>query len=80
MNQNTAILRPKEVAKRLGLSVALVWNKANPKNRHYDAAFPKPFKISANATGFLESEVIAYIQHLAAQRADHSTTEQGSQA
>lgn len=80
MNQNATILRPKEVAKRLGLSITLVWHKTNPKSRHYDAAFPKPFKISANATGFLESEINAYIQLLAAKRTNQPTAEQGTPA
>lgn len=63
-----SIIRAKEVAQKLGISVSSVWNKSNPKSRHYDAAFPKPFKISANATGWLESELLAYIENLANQR------------
>ena len=62
------ILRVKEVARRLGLSMAAVWYKANPKSRHHDPAFPKPFKVSASVTGWLESEVNAYIEHLASAR------------
>lgn len=63
-----SILRPKQVAARLGVSTALVWYKSNPKSRHYDPDFPKPFKVAANATGWLESEVNAYIEKLAAKR------------
>lgn len=62
------VLRAKEVARRLGLSTAAVWYKANPKSRHYRPDFPKPFKVSANVTGWLEREVNAYIEHLAAAR------------
>lgn len=62
------IIRTKQVAQKLGVSVSTIWNKTSPKNRHYDAAFPKPFKVSANATGWLESEIDSYIAHLAAQR------------
>lgn len=63
-----SILRAKQVAARLGISTAAVWYKANPKSRHYDADFPQPFKISTNATGWLESEISSYIEKLAASR------------
>lgn len=69
--QNTAaekpavILRVKQVAERLSISPSAVWYKANPKSRHHDPAFPKPFKVSASVTGWLESEVNDYIGHLA---------------
>ncbi|QRQ83250.1 AlpA family phage regulatory protein [Paralysiella testudinis] len=62
------VLRPKQVAQKLGISVSAIWRKTNPKNRYYDAAFPKPFKVSANATGWLKSEIDSYIANLATQR------------
>ena len=62
------ILRVKQVAERLSISSALVWYKTNPKSRHYDPAFPKPFKVSASVTGWLEREVNTYIEHLASAR------------
>ncbi|MFC3874435.1 helix-turn-helix transcriptional regulator [Neisseria musculi] len=67
MTQQT-VLRVKQVSKRLGISTAAVWYKSNPKSRHYDADFPQPFKVSANATGWLESEINSYIEKLAAKR------------
>lgn len=63
-----SILRAKQVAARLGVSTAAVWYKANPKHRLYDPDFPKPFKVAANTTGWLENEVNDYIQQLAAKR------------
>lgn len=63
-----SILRAKQVAERLGISTAAIWYKVNPKSRHYDADFPQPFKISVNATGWLESEINSYIEKLAAKR------------
>ncbi|RRD88600.1 helix-turn-helix transcriptional regulator [Conchiformibius steedae] len=66
--QNNTVLRVKAVAARLDISTGTVWNKCNPKSRHYDADFPRPFKISANATGWLESEINAYIEKLSASR------------
>ncbi len=67
-NTTPIILRVSEVAKRLGISDAAVWYKSNPKSRHYCEDFPKPFKVSANVTGWLESEVNEYIRKLAAAR------------
>lgn len=64
------ILRTKQVAEKLGISVSAVWYKVNPENRRYDATFPKPFKVSDNITGWLESEINAYIDQLANQRSD----------
>lgn len=62
------VIRVKQVAEKLGLSAAAVWYRVNPKNRRFDANFPRPFKISANATGWLESEIDAYIAARAADR------------
>lgn len=68
MNKSENIIRVKQVAERLGISAAAVWNKTNPKHRSYCPDFPKPFKVSANITGWLESEISAYIEMLAATR------------
>lgn len=68
MQKTEAVLRVKEVARKTGLSLSAVWYKTNPKHRLYDPAFPQPFKVSANATGWLESEVNDYIKQLAESR------------
>lgn len=62
------ILRVKQVAEKLSVSVNNVWNRANPKHGAYDPNFPLPFKVSANVTGWLESEINAYILQLAKYR------------
>ncbi len=62
------ILRAKQVAKRLSVSVNVVWYRVNPKHRLHDPAFPKPFKVSENVTGWLETEIDDYIANLARQR------------
>lgn len=67
-----SILRVKQVAEKIGVSVATVWNKTNSKHRLYDATFPRPFKISANATGWLASEIDDYIGKLAAKREEQA--------
>ncbi|MCF7528665.1 helix-turn-helix transcriptional regulator [Neisseria lisongii] len=65
---SNTIQRAEAVAQTFGVSKSTVWNWCNPKSRHYRADFPKPFKISANATGWLASEITAYIDKLAAER------------
>ena len=62
------VLRVKQVAECLGLSVNSVWKKCNANSHLYDPNFPKPFKISANATGWLQSEINDYIQYKTNQR------------
>lgn len=67
-SNQTRLIRAKELAARLSVSTATVWNMANPKSRHYNPDFPKPIKVSANVTGWIESEISGYIQQCAAKR------------
>lgn len=67
-SNQTKLIRAKELAVRLSVSTATVWNMANPKSRHYNPNFPKPIKVSANVTGWIESEISRYIQECAAKR------------
>ena len=62
------VLRVNDVAPVMGVSLATIWNWANPKSRHHRPDFPRPFKISAHATGWLASEIDDYIGKLAAKR------------
>ena len=68
MNDTSRILRAKAAAERLGISTATFLNKANPKSRHYHPDFPQPVKVSANVTGWIESEITAYIEKCATER------------
>ena len=60
---NPKILRPKQAAAYCGFSVATLWAKTNPKNRRYDASFPKPFKLGngSRAVGILKDDLDAWI-------------------
>lgn len=58
---NPKILRPKQAAAYCGFSVATLWAKTNPKNRRYDPAFPKPFKLAARAVGIHKSDLDAWL-------------------
>lgn len=44
------IMRPKQAAEYLGMSISYFWAKTRPKNKRYDPTFPRPFKING-ATG-----------------------------
>lgn len=61
------LLKVEEVADILGVSKSTVWNICNPKSRQYRPDFPKPFKVSANATRWLVADVETYIGALANQ-------------
>ena len=69
---NNTVLRADDTARALGVSRATIWNWANPKSRHYRPDFPRPFKISAHATGWLASEIDDYISKLAAKREEQA--------
>ena len=62
------LIRVKDLARRLSVSTATIWNMTNPKSRHYNPNFPKPVKVSANVTGWLENEIAAYLAECAAKR------------
>ena len=51
-----------------GVSLSTVWNWNNPKHKQFRPDFPKPIKVSANATGWLQSELEGYLQKLADNR------------
>lgn len=65
-----SIQRAEGVAKSFGVSRSTIWNWCNPKSRHYKPDFPKPVKVSANVTGWLESEISGYIDQLAEKRGE----------
>jgi prophage regulatory protein len=58
------ILRCRQVLDRVGVSKATLYaklrlNPARPSS--FDPSFPRPLKIGAKATGWLESEIEAWI-------------------
>lgn len=64
ITQPERILRIPEVAHRLGMSRSWIYDRLNPRSKRYDVTFPKPIKIGANATGWLESSIDAWIKTL----------------
>ena len=59
MNNDISLLRVKDVAKKLGMSVPTIWRKT--KN---DPNFPKPIKVSASITAWKVSEINAWVEGL----------------
>ncbi len=55
------ILRRKQVEARTGLSRSGIYDKLNPKSPRHDATFPIQVRLGADAVGWLESEVNAWI-------------------
>lgn len=58
----TTILRRRQVEARTGLSRSSIYNKLSAKSQQYDPTFPVQVRLGADAVGWLESEVEAWIQ------------------
>jgi prophage regulatory protein len=72
MQSNTSprptILRLKEVIGFTGVSRSVIYEKLNEKSKSYDPCFPKPIKLSSNAVGWFEHELIQWLELKAEQR------------
>lgn len=57
------ILRRKQAQERIGLGRSTLYDRLNPKSPRYDATFPKPIRIGANARaiGFVEAEIEGWL-------------------
>jgi len=51
------IIRPQQAADKLGMGLSTLWYKARK-----DPDFPQPIKLTDGITGFLASELDAYIE------------------
>ena len=58
------ILRPKQTKEVVNLSMATMYRLAKDE----DSTFPKPIKLSEHASGWLESEIYAWLDERIAQR------------
>lgn len=61
------IIRLKQVIQMTGLSRSTIYDRINPKSRHYDPSFPTQINLGgqngrATAVGWMEAEVVAWIQ------------------
>lgn len=62
------IIRLSEVSKLSGLSRSTLYEKLNEKSSRYDKTFPKQLKLSCNAVGWLEHEVLEWLESKANER------------
>ncbi|MFM0501872.1 helix-turn-helix transcriptional regulator [Paraburkholderia caffeinilytica] len=58
-----ACLRPAQAAAKLGIGTSTLWAKLKR-----DADFPKPLKLGARTTVFLERDLDVYLSKIAAAR------------
>ena len=68
IHQNLVILRLKEVTAFTGVSRSVIYEKLNTKSKSHDPNFPKPIKLSSNAVGWFEHEIIQWLELKAEQR------------
>lgn len=66
---NVRIIRPLIARQKLGVGKTTFSDWQNPKSKRYRPDFPKKIQLGANSVGYLESEINAFIQSLAASRA-----------
>lgn len=63
-----AVLRPDSAASFIGIGESTLWDWLNPKSPRHNAQLPQPFELGSKSTGFLVSELWAFLADKAAQR------------
>ncbi|MGL1830781.1 UNVERIFIED_CONTAM: AlpA family phage regulatory protein [Acinetobacter sp. HSTU-ASm16] len=66
--KNIQILKLPDLIKISGLSRSTLYEKLNEKSSRYDETFPKQLKLSRNAVGWLEHEVLEWLESKANER------------
>ncbi|MFG8563384.1 helix-turn-helix transcriptional regulator [Pseudomonas paraeruginosa] len=56
------VLRIKQVQDRLGLGRSTIYDRLNPNSPRFDSSFPKPFRLGGTSVGWLEADVVEWIQ------------------
>ena len=59
------ILRQRQVSEITGIGRAGLYNLTDPRNRSYDPTFPRPIKLGLRAVGYIEAEIMAWIDQQA---------------
>lgn len=60
-SQYKRIMRKPELKDKTGLSNGTLHNKQNPQSPYYDPDFPQPVRLGANAVGWYEDEIDAWL-------------------
>jgi prophage regulatory protein len=61
------VLRLKAVMARTGLSKSTIYELGDPGHLRYDPAFPKRFQLTPGAVGWVEQEVMEWLEAKIAQ-------------
>jgi predicted DNA-binding transcriptional regulator AlpA len=59
---NSTILRLKQVQKRCAISRSAIYDKLDSKSPRYDATFPKQIRLGMGSVGWIESDIIAWLE------------------
>ena len=62
------VIRIPKKKKKCGFSRSVIYGKLSEKSPNYDPTFPKPIKLSSNAVGWFEHEIIQWLELKAEQR------------
>jgi prophage regulatory protein len=57
-----AMIRQKQLQACTGLSRSAIYDRLNPQSPRHDPTFPKQVHLGCRAVGFVESEVLAWLQ------------------
>lgn len=62
--EGKAVMRLPQVMAALGVSRSTLYLKMDPKSKYYDTEFPMRIKLGAKAIGWIEDEILNYIEIL----------------
>jgi len=68
LRQGLAILRLKQLERKIGLKRSSIYEKSNPRSHRYDPSFPQMVQLSQRAVGWYESDVDEWLQSLQKKR------------
>lgn len=61
-SSSITILRLKAVMARTGLSRSTIYELGDPRSPRFDPTFPRRFQITRSTVGWVEQEVIAWLE------------------
>ncbi len=56
------VLRMKDLVSTCGLSRSTIYDKMDSKSRRYDPSFPKPLKLGLSAIGWIEQDILCWLE------------------
>ena len=64
------VIRLAELLRLVGLSRSSIYDRSSPKSPRFDSSFPRRLHLGARTVGWLEAEVLAWIESRAVARPD----------